>query len=127
MTIPNLFSRREGGALRVLLVEDNPDRQRILSMTIRDSFNNWEGIAALIARNGLTVLTSNGGAVPPNEGRFIRIVEATVEERTTLEETAYRLEDAQCGTRSTPVSGRRWRPLVAGPGAFFRKRHPAQP
>ena len=99
---------------------------RLLSMTIRDSFNNWEGIAALIARNGSMVLTLNG-AVPPSEAWFLRIVEATVEERKTLEETKYRLKDAQCGTRSTPVSGRGWRPLVAGPGAFFRKRHPAQP
>ena len=32
-------------------------------MTIRDLSNNWEGIMALVVRNGSMVLTSNGGAV----------------------------------------------------------------
>jgi hypothetical protein len=35
-------------------------------MTIRDLFNNWEGIAALVVRNGSTILTLNGSAVPSN-------------------------------------------------------------
>ena len=30
-------------------------------MTIRDLFNNSKGIAALLVRNGSTVLTLNGG------------------------------------------------------------------
>jgi len=56
-------------------------------MTIRDLFNNWEGIAALLLRHGSALLTLNGGAVPPNEAWFLRIVEATVEERRVIEET----------------------------------------
>ena len=58
-------------------------------MTIRDLSNNWEGTMALVVRNGSMVLTSNVGAVPPNEARCLRIVEATLEERTE-----YRLKNA---------------------------------
>ena len=63
-------------------------------MTIRDLFNNWEGIAALLLRNGSTLLTLNGGAVRPNEAWFLRIVQATVEERRAFEETGNHLKDA---------------------------------
>jgi hypothetical protein len=63
-------------------------------MTIRDLFNNREGIAALLVRNGSTLLTLNGGAVRPNEAWFLRIVEATVEERRAFEDTGYHLKDA---------------------------------
>jgi hypothetical protein len=40
-------------------------------MTIRDLFNNWESIAAMLLRNGSTLLTLNGGAVRPNEKWFL--------------------------------------------------------
>ena len=60
---------------------------------MRDLFNNGEGIAALAFRNVSTILTLNG-AVPPNEAWFLRIVEATVEERRVIEETGYCLKDA---------------------------------
>ena len=63
-------------------------------MTIRDLFNNWDGIAALVVRNGSAVLMLHGNAVPPNEAWFPRIVEATVEERKAIEEAGYRLKDA---------------------------------
>ena len=55
---------------------------RLLSMTIRDLFNDREGTAALVVRNGSAVLTLNGGgAVSLSEAWFLRIVEATVEQR----------------------------------------------
>ena len=63
-------------------------------MTIRDLFNDWEGPGALLDRNGSTVLMLNGGAVPPNEAWFLRIVEATAKERTAIEEAGYCLKDA---------------------------------
>ena len=47
MTIPNLFSQREGGALRVLLVEDNPDHQRIVAHVL-----NGRGHTVDIAEDG---------------------------------------------------------------------------
>lgn len=63
-------------------------------MMIRDLFNHWEGPGALIARNGPTVLALNGSEVPPNEAWFLRIVEATAEERKTLEDAGYVLKEA---------------------------------
>jgi hypothetical protein len=65
-----------------------------MSMTVRDLFNNWEGIAALVIRNGSTVLMLNRSAVPPNEAWFLRIVRASAEERKAIEEAGYVLKDA---------------------------------
>lgn len=63
-------------------------------MTIRDLFNNWDGITALVIRNGSAVLMLHGNAVPPDQAWFLRIVKATAEERKSLEEVGYRLKDA---------------------------------
>ena len=65
-----------------------------MSMTVRDLFNNWEGIAALVIRNGSTVLMLNRNVVPPNEAWFLRIVRASAEERKAIEEAGYVLKDA---------------------------------
>jgi hypothetical protein len=65
-----------------------------MSMTVRDLFNNWEGIAALVIRNGSTVLMLNRSVVPPNEAWFLRIVRASAEERKAIEEAGYVLKDA---------------------------------
>jgi hypothetical protein len=62
-------------------------------MTIRDLFKNWEVIATMVVRNRSTVLTLNGGTVPPNGAWFLRIVETTEEKRRAIEEAGYRLKD----------------------------------
>jgi hypothetical protein len=63
-------------------------------MVIRDLFSNWEGPGAMVSRNGATTLMLEGNAVPPDQGWFLRIVQATAEERKSLEEAGYVLKDA---------------------------------
>jgi hypothetical protein len=65
-----------------------------MSMTVRDLFNNWEGIAALVIRNGSTVLMLNRNAVPPDQAWFLRIVRASAEERKAIDEAGYVLKNA---------------------------------
>ena len=64
------------------------------TMRIHDLFSNWEGPGVLRAYNGSRVLALDGNAVPPDQAWFLRIVEATAEERKRLEEAGYILKDA---------------------------------
>lgn len=59
-------------------------------MRIRDLFKHWEGPAALVAG----VLILDGSPIPPNQTWFLRIVEATAEERAAIEEAGYLLKEA---------------------------------
>ena len=96
-------------------------------MTIRDLFNHWEGPGHFVVHEGSTVLVVNGSAVPPDQTWFLRIVTATSDEREKLEEAGYVLKEAVPQAPGPPLyQERAWRPLVAGPGAFCRKRHPVQ-
>ena len=98
-------------------------------MTIRDLFNNSKGIAALLVRNGSTVLTLNGGggAVPPNVAWFLGIVDATVEQRRGDRGDRIRSERCVMGhpvhlcIRKGMAATCRWT------GCLLSQTHPVQP
>lgn len=66
----------------------------VLPMMISDLFNNWEGPGVLMVRDTADVLVLDGNPIPPDQTWFLRIVDATVEERAALKDAGYRLKDA---------------------------------
>ena len=63
-------------------------------MMIRDLFSDWEGPGALVVRDNITVLMLDASAIPSDQTWFLRIVEATADERKALDEAGYLLKDA---------------------------------
>jgi hypothetical protein len=63
-------------------------------MVIRDLFSDWEGPGALVPHNGVAVLTLEASAIPSDQTWFLRIVEATADERKAIDEAGYLLKDA---------------------------------
>ena len=63
-------------------------------MLIEDLFVNRTVPGVLVNRNGMKVLALEGIAVPPDQAWFLRIVDATAEERRILEQAGYLLKDA---------------------------------
>ncbi len=62
-------------------------------MKIEDRFANWIGPGILIVRDGRELLTLEGNAIPPDQTWFLRIVEATADERKTLEDAGYLIKN----------------------------------